>query len=400
MIAKTSAQVTVAASAQSTSSRSHAGRLLRQIAADARTSELPASPPPLIEKLVAAGLGPILLRVTETDPDAALGDLLLSADLTARLLMGYNSDATEEILRAAGPAATEVVLLKGIAAAQLHYPEPHLRLMGDIDLLAPPGVHADLHRVLRELGYVQRSDLPSAFYETHHHAMPFFHPEKQLWVELHRAFFPKSWSCATEPCFAVESAISEAVPMLFRGIQTRRLRDETHLIYTCTHWAGSFNLERGMLGIVDVIYLLTRGTPLDWDTVLRKAPNGWSRRSLGLMLGYLAGHAVIDLDKSVAALVADVRAAVGRANTGILYRLIDDQIVSQRTGRFMTEANARIIWRGLLLNERLPYINLLHLPLALLFPPGRPDRFNPILVARRVRSLLRRAGESQIPPPQ
>jgi hypothetical protein len=321
-----------------------------------------------------------------------VADLLLGADLTARLLMDRMAGATEEILRAAGKASSEIVLLKGIAA-QRHYPEPHLRLMGDIDLLAPPAFYDRLQTLLCDLGYIQQADMPPAFFDTHHHAMPFFHPDKRLWVEVHRGLFPDTWSCAHDPCFAAPAVLATSVPITFRGVATRALSDETHLSYTCTHWAGSFSLSRGLLAVLDVIYLLRRSQPFDWAAMQRNAPHGWARRSIGLMLGFLRSHGAIELDRQARAFVADCLRPLGSVNTRLLYRLLNVSLVGRRNGRLLTESNVRNIWDGLLLPQRSPYLNLLQLPVALLFPPNREDRFSPVLAARRIRSFLRNAKE-------
>lgn len=367
--------------------------LLRAIAQDASNLDLSGWKTTQIQRLADAGLGPILHRLAGARASHHT-ELLHGADLTARLVAGRMADALEEILRALGPAAAEVVLLKGAAAALRHYPQPHLRVMGDMDLLVPPSLYARLTALLGELGYMQTSILPTQFFETHHHAMPFWHPQKRLWVEVHHALFPPSWSCAAEPCFAVDTALAGTVPLIFRGITARALADELHLFFTCAHWAGSFSLERGLVALVDVIYLFKRGRPLDWDAVVEKAPGGWARRSLGLMLGYLSTHGAIDLPPRAAAFVADGLGPLGGINRRLLYWLLDTCLLGRRSGRLLTEPNVRNVWETLLLREAPAYTNLLQLPLVLLFPPNRQDRFSPMLAVRRLRSFLRGGNDS------
>lgn len=362
--------------------------LLHRIAEDAPGLDPRSDTPELIGKLADAGLGPILYRLlVEPRPPKPVADLLLSSDLTAHLLMEQMSDATEEILRAAGAMASEIVLLKGIAA-QRHYPQPHLRLMGDVDLLVPPTSYTQLQTLLLDLGYAQQSELPAAFFESHHHAMPFFHPVKRVWIEVHRGLFPPSWSCAQDPSFDTDTVLATSIPITFRGVVTRALSDETHLAYTCAHWAGSFSLSRGLLGVVDVIYLL-RGGSLNWDILRRNAPRGWARRSVGLMFGFLQAQGAITLDSAAVGLVADWLRPLSRADIRVLYWLLDACLVRRRYGRLLTEPNVRNIWDGLLIPERPPYLNLLRLPAVLLFPPNREDRFSPMLAAKRARSFLR-----------
>jgi Uncharacterised nucleotidyltransferase len=373
--------------------RSVPGCLLRKVAQDAPDSDVHRWPTELVEKLVQVGLGPILYRLAGPVSGSPVAELLLSADLTARLVTENMAAATEEILRAAGPAAAEIVLLKGAAAGQEHYPKPHLRLMGDIDLLATPGIVTRLHTVLGDLGYVQRSHLPPEFFETHHHTMPFFHPKTRLWVELHHALLPAHWSPARQSCFAMDTVLRNTVPMMYHGVPTRRLCDELHLIYTCTHWAGSFSLQRGLVAMIDVIYLLAGRPSLDWGAVIRQMPTDWAARAVGLMLGYLAAHSAIQLNDSMRGFVTDSLRAIGQTNVRLLRWLLDSRMVGRRNERLLTEANVVNVWETLLLRDRSPALNLLQVPFVLLFPPNRADRFHPALAARRMRSLFGGSSE-------
>ena len=90
-----------------------------------------------------------------------------------------------EIIDASCGSVPQLTLLKGISIAEEFYPEFHLRPMRDIDLLVPVESLAPMATLLYGLGYRQTSDTPHKTYDSHHHAMPFFHDEKQVWVELH-----------------------------------------------------------------------------------------------------------------------------------------------------------------------------------------------------------------------
>ena len=339
--------------------------------------------------MAARGLGPLLWRLIDPSAAPAAADTLLGADLTAQVMTEGALDGTEEILRAAGPAAREIVLLKGIAACQRYYPEPHLRPMGDIDLLIPRERYPQLQSVMTGLKYVQRSSLPSEFYQTHHHAMPFYHPEKQLWVELHWELFPRSAPSRIGQYLSATAVTSSTVEMTFRGIPARRLNDELHLLYVCAHWAEALNIERGAIALVDVLYLLRTVPSLDWDRVRRYAGRGPAHRYLSLMLGYLLSRRAIELEPAVTDFVLKGVRKIGRVNARLLYAIIDRYMVLHRPcGRFLTEPNLTTIWARLL-NDRPPYLNLLGLPWALLFPPHRADRFRLSLVAQRLWSILR-----------
>lgn len=368
--------------------RQRAETFLRSVAEDRRSLDLRDWPAPLVGRLIEGGVGPVLWRLTRDAPPA-LAIELQSAELTARLVIGGLIEATEEILRAAGAGAQEIILLKGIATANAHYPEPHLRVMGDIDLLAPPHLYESLQSLLLQLGYRQTSELPEKFFTTHHHAMPFYHPMKHLWIEVHHSLFAPASRLAREACFTPAAIFANSIPYAFRGIPARRLDEELHLIYVCSHWGNTLNLERGLLPLLDVLYLLRANAFLDWDRVQQRAGRGPARRYLSLVLGYLLSRDLIELPAEVRRWIDKNNKDTGGISVRLLGTLIDHFLVLRRpVGRLYTEANLSTIWDTLLQGGP-AYANLLRVPLTLLFPPHRQDRFRPLLIARRAWSLFR-----------
>ncbi len=368
--------------------RQRAQAFLRSVAEDRRSLDLRDWPDSLIVRLIEGGVGPVLWRLAR-DASPALALELQSAELTARLIIGGLVEATEEILRAAGKDAQGIILLKGIVTADTHYPEPHLRVMGDIDLLAPPHLYESVQSLLLQLGYQQTSDLPEEFYTTHHHAMPFYHSGKHVWIEVHHSLFSPSSTLANEPCFASAAVIAQSIPYAFRGIPVRRLDEELHLIYICSHWGSTLNLERGLIPILDVLYLLRGNPSLDWDRIKQLAGHGAACRYLSLALGYLLARDLVQLPAEVVRWLAKNNNDIGQLSVRLLCGLIDHFLVLRRPGgRLYTEPNLSTVWDTLLKGGP-AYSNLLHVPIALLFPPHRTDRFTPLLAARRAWSLLR-----------
>jgi len=346
-----------------------ASAILRKVAEDGADFDVGAWPSAYVHGLINAGLGPIVRRLA--GPRApALADDLLAADLTAQVLTSSMLEAVEEILRALGPDAAEIILLKGVAACQRHYPEPHLRVMGDIDVLAPQHLYLGVQSTLRQLGYVQTSDLPAEFFETHHHAMPFWHPLRRVWVEVHHSLFPPQSTCGNEPCFSRGTIMDNSIPISLAGISARCLRDELHLLYICSHWARGPHLERALVPIIDVIYLFKTAPAFDWGWVQRAAGSGYALRYLSLMLGYLRSRRIIELAPAVDTFVARGIGNIGRLNAKILYRLIDRHFVDRSRHRMLSEDDLAIVW-DTLLRDRSAYVNLSALPLVLLSPRHR-----------------------------
>lgn len=105
--------------------------------------------------------------------------------------MAAHFEAVGEIIDACGRSLPRLTLLKGISISEECYPDPHLRLMRDVDLLIEKEpLSTVIKTALQEFGYRQRSE-GAAHYRTHHHAEPFFHEEKQVWVEVHHALFSR-----------------------------------------------------------------------------------------------------------------------------------------------------------------------------------------------------------------
>lgn len=364
--------------------RSEAGVFILRAIAQGRSPEIAAIPLPRLERLVQAGLGPLLYAVTASHT-AAQRELLQAADLTARIIIGQLVTAAADILRQAQAIASEAVLLKGIAACQRHYPAPHHRLMGDIDVLVPRRLQSALENVLRILGYTQRSELPATFYETHHHSMPFVNVKTGVWVEVHTQLLPVTHSVAHEECFTADGILGSAVPLSLNGVATLALRDELHLLYTCTHWAISLNVERGLVPLLDVILLLRNNKTIAWDRIAEWTENSHIAVHLALVLGYLCHRNIMELNLRASQLVNRGLRKLGRLNARLLYAIIDTFIVDREPfGRLLTHHNTLIIW-DTLLRPHHPWRNLAALPLSLMFPPNRADRFSPTLAWRRLR---------------
>jgi hypothetical protein len=137
------------------------------------------------------GLAPLLYRAARPGIEqvsAARREMLLSADLSAIAWHGNLIDATREILTACEAQGIRLTLLKGISISDQYYPDPHLRAMGDVDVLVPPLASATVESMILKLGYT-RAPL-SQYRKGAHHGAPLFHPGRGVSVEVHHALFP------------------------------------------------------------------------------------------------------------------------------------------------------------------------------------------------------------------
>lgn len=155
-------------------------------------------------------------------------------------------DAMIEIIDGCEGQMAPLALLKGISICGQHYPAPHLRAMRDIDFLIESSDLAKINSLLLKLGYRQRSRQLSAFYRNHHHDMPWFHPQKGVWVEVHRAVFPLDSKLGKSTAFSSPNIKADLRPSCFEGRQVTRLSAEIQIIYTASHWAQELKCEGGV----------------------------------------------------------------------------------------------------------------------------------------------------------
>src|SRR6187401_1499244 len=114
--------------------------LLRGLAARGTRVDLTAIAPSVIERALELGLGPVVAHLAGTAdrlPGRPYAERIRADELTAHVLTTAAYDSLARALAAAREIECPVILLKGAATALLYYPSPHLRPMGDIDLLVP-----------------------------------------------------------------------------------------------------------------------------------------------------------------------------------------------------------------------------------------------------------------------
>ncbi len=280
-----------------------------------------------IDWIIRSGLGPACFHAAKelsANRASPHWPALAAAELTARCIAEEQRDAMAEILDAARAAVPRLILLKGISVAQEFYPQFHWRPMRDIDLLAPPQSLAPLEGVLRALGYRQHSAAPPSAYVRHHHTMPFFHPQRRLWVEAHHHLISSKNRAAADPVFALAHVLAQARASAFDGRPVYRLAPELELVYLAAHWAQDLKEVGGMIAALDAIFLLRRsGARLDWEKLL-----GWLRDSaaapaLYLLLSYLHSRALIALPEGVLRRMALSRRGFGRWPLAAAHRIID-----------------------------------------------------------------------------
>lgn len=325
---------------------------LLQAAAENRTDlVLGDFRPAQIRWAVDSGLGPLLRRATAADPEARkcqLWPLVESADLTARVLTAERLDAVEEIIRACEGRTPPLTLLKGISVCEQFYPEPHLRSMGDVDILSEPAAAATVEACLLDLGYRRPSDYAPEFYETHHHLMPLFHDRTRVCVEIHRGLFPSRSAISAERAFSPANITAELQASMFRNRPVNRFSEELQVVYIASHWAFGLRRVGGIVGMLDLIYLLGQAPALRWERIFQWLDGSLASTYVYVLLSYLSRHRLISLLPDVTRELFARQRSFGRANLMTLHALLDRYVTEgHEFGPLVSARNFGILWTNL-----------------------------------------------------
>ena len=309
----------------------------------------------LIPWVLETGLGPLLFRAAAHHPRAVTFPLwtrVHAANVTARLLTAEQLDAMTDIIDACRDEVPPLVLLKGISICEQYYPEPHLRPMRDIDVLAEPDAIARVESILSTLGYCQPSQKPAAFYATHHHSSPFFHPDTGVWVDVHRALVAPTSELRSDRLFSIENLGAQLRPSEFRGRPVRRLSDELQIVHLSCHWAHRLQVVGGMVAMVDMACLVKNAPAIHWARILDWTKDSVAARYLYLLLKYLTQHGLVDVHPDVLGHLRLTQGALDRVTLELGHALLDRYVVNGHDfSRLMTERTLGRVWRTLVLRR-------------------------------------------------
>lgn len=328
--------------------------LLRALARDDEALRLEAFDERAVRWAIETGLGPLLRWALRHDGAAATSPAwpaLQAADLTAHVVAADYLDAMAELLDACDGRIAPLVLLKGISVCTEYYPDPRLRPMRDIDVLAEPDDLPVVETALDKLGYTRRGQRSAAFYAAHHHGSPFAHAATGVWIEVHRALFPSRSELAMEPLFMAATLRRRLRGSEFRGRRVRRLRPELQLVYLACHWGREHRIVGGMVAMTDAILLLRHTRRFRWKTLVRMARDTVAARHLHLLLTYLARRRVLDIPHSVLERLAG-RHTLSPTALAVVHWLIDRYVVDGREfGALVRKPTFNHLWNVLVLRR-------------------------------------------------
>jgi len=324
--------------------------LLRGLTARGTRVDLTAIAPSVFERALELGLGPVvahLARTADRLPGRPYVERIRADELTAHALTNAAYDSLARALAAAREIECPVILLKGAATALLYYPSPHLRPMGDIDLLVPVDRRAAFEEALRRFSFRQFPIDPWLNYDDHLHSAPFWDPERRVWIEVHTSVFPRDYRLAQNPRFSQAAIAAQLTPIAVRDQTAYAMNHELQLIYTSARWSEMFNPRHGVYPILDAALLIRQHRDtLDWERILTLVRGSWAALPLHLMLWYLDESDLSPIPPQVLHALGTRYCHLNRHSLTVLKRVISTCVIE---GRFVkrNEAQLQFVWRSL-----------------------------------------------------
>jgi hypothetical protein len=164
----------------------------------------------------------------------------------------------------------EPVLLKGAALlVEGIYPQPSMRILGDIDILIPKDRSAEACAALKAVGFDTKWSAVSP--PSHHHLPMLVDPETGTGVELHTDVISR----AADAVIATDWFCEMVRPVVFRGQRVRLpepTRNAGHIIFHSQIFHGLYTLNKVQLRhVIDLALLRARHEKaIDWDELDRR----------------------------------------------------------------------------------------------------------------------------------
>jgi hypothetical protein len=315
-----------------------------------------------IDWIIRTGFAPLFCFLSQIDSrkfESPLWRELESANLSVRLLNEVQLETLRELLKRSQGLLPPITLLKGCSVASEFYPEMHLRVMRDLDILVEAKDQPIVESLLFEMGFCQQSKNNAAYYLTHHHSMPFYHPPTGVWVEVHRGLFPQADRLSSLPVFSRDNIAAESRLSRIEGIKVKRFTPELQIVYTASHWAlGLIDLKHrgGLFALLDTILIL-RGAQQDlrWKVIFDWVRNSVAATHLYLLLSYLHYKNIVCIDKHILRELFARQKSFGTINLKIAHWLITRYLVGGNVP--FARGKLSILWEKLLRDQG-PVANL------------------------------------------
>src|SRR5262249_27396386 len=202
--------------------------------------------------LIASGFAEIPDHVIATLQEFTRRNLRKNLGMTGEMIL---------LLRLFAERGVNVIPFKGPTLAALAYGDLGLREFGDLDLLIARPDFMEAQELLIAQGYQPEIQLNAsraeAFAETCN-VMAFWHPQKEVSVELHWKLSPKYLPFSPDP----EQLRRRMVPSHPGGQTVLTFSPEDLLVYLCAH--GAKHAWERLIWIAGVAGLIHRHSTLGW----------------------------------------------------------------------------------------------------------------------------------------
>jgi hypothetical protein len=178
--------------------------------------------------------------------------------------------AMAEIAEACEDKSIRLVVLKGSYLAHTIYPDPSLRTMSDIDLLAPPDKALEVQQILRDLGYMVPEHAGSQYMSEHHH-LPGAHISRdglQIHVEVHH----DALSGDAPASITTENLTSPLVEFSVNGVRHFALGYQDQLRHLFHHMSEPASKLK-LVWCVDIVFYASHfDYAIDWPGLRKNYP--------------------------------------------------------------------------------------------------------------------------------
>ena len=175
-----------------------------------------------------------------------------------------------EITEACQARSIQLIVLKGSFLAHSIYPDPSLRPMSDIDLLAPPDKAAEVINILRDLGY-SAPDQASSQYMSEHHHLPGAHATRDgqgILVEVHH----DALSGDVDASITTLNLTAPLQTFLINGTSNIALGHQDQLRHLYHHMSEPATRLKLMWCVDIVFYASHFASEIDWQELNKKYP--------------------------------------------------------------------------------------------------------------------------------
>ena len=243
--------------------------------------------PPFDQALFLNGLLTPALAAHFLQPvEAASGARLIDAEAAeqSRLINRFNGTVQRRWAGEIADSGIPVVFMKGFAFAHGLYPDPDVRTIGDIDLLVREDDLRGLLDFLTGRGFrFEALPTPAWGYISDASFMPLMSANGDCNIDLHIQpdCYPAYRSIAAEDVFAAAQDFRAG------GVALKMPSAEHALLLCLTNAAkdkfGPFSARK----LMDIVMLLRRTEPVDWDAMERLATEGRFLKPAGVAFALL-----------------------------------------------------------------------------------------------------------------